>query len=121
MKRILKFFLISTIALFYSCSPSSRVQRLLMKHPELVKTDTLVLKDTIPIQGIAADTVLYLERISAPVLLSRDRLEVEVWKQHDTLFVKGKCKADTVYRTYRIPVTRIKWVKPDRIDLLLSN
>jgi hypothetical protein len=46
------------------------------------------------------------------------RLRVEI---HDTLFLTGNCKGDTVYITRKIPVEKIKIVKPDILDNFISK
>jgi len=84
-------------------------------------TDTLVVKDTITIPQVEADTVLSIKSIKEPVFINQGRLEVEIRKIHDTLYVKGECKADTIYKTKKIAVERIKLVKPDRTDVLIAK
>lgn len=60
MKNFL-FILIAAIVL--SCSPQKRLARLLVKHPELVKTDTIMrkfrVKDSVIVPGERIDTSFY--------------------------------------------------------------
>jgi len=121
MKTNLKFLLIISIALYSACSPSHRLTSLISNHPELTTTDTLLLKDTIAIPLAKADTTLDFNSLFKPVFLNQGRLEMEIQAVHDTLYVKGKCKPDTIYRTRSIPVEKIKLVKPNRTDAIIAR
>ncbi|MCK9422171.1 MAG: hypothetical protein M0Q38_06205 [Bacteroidales bacterium] len=121
MKNILKILFLAGMMLHTACSPSARVSRILSRHPELTVTDTLIFRDMIAIPSIEADTVIRFGALKEPVFLRHERLEVELQYNKETLFVKGKCKADTIYRTHRIPVEKIKLIKPNRIDALIAR
>ena len=107
--------------LLIGCSATQRLNRLLDEHPELVVADTLVITDTITTAQVEADTLIPLARLSEPVIIQKGPLEIIVQTLRDTLYVQGKCKADTIYRTRRIPVEKIRIVKPDRLDALISR
>ncbi|GEM_PF-551447 len=127
--------LIMLICLLISagCSPSRRLARLLEKHPELKKADTVVVQDTVTVPGVVADTVVPVfgnRELGAgnrewgagnrepgigngdSVLVEKGRLQVVVKKLHDTLFIRGKCKPDTVVIRRKIPVEKIVMAKP---------
>ena len=55
------------------------------------------------------------------VIIQKDRLQIKLSKIHDTLFLTGKCKGDTVYITRKISVEKIKIVKADKVDNLISK
>jgi len=55
------------------------------------------------------------------VIIQKDRLQIKLSKIHDTLFFTGKCKGDTIYITRKIPVEKIKIVKPDLLNNLISK
>jgi len=64
--------------------------------------DTLMVRDTLAIPAIEADTVLCTDSIHDTVFLTKGRLEVSVMKYHNTLYIRGKCKSDTlVYKFIR--------------------
>jgi hypothetical protein len=65
------FILMAAIS---SCSAESRYKRLIKKHPELVKTDTVIVKDTI------------IREIKVPVPEYRDSFIIK----HDTLIETEK-------------------------------
>jgi hypothetical protein len=103
------------------CSPTARLNRLLIHHPELMIPDTIVISDTMTIPQVEADTVFYLDSIHDTIILQKDRLEITLNRVHDTLYVRGKCKADTIIILRSIPVEKIKIVKPDKLDQLISK
>lgn len=108
---IIPALLFLMLTLLTACSAERRLERLVARHPELRVADTLLFRDTIKLAPVEVDTALPLINLSDTVVISRDRLEIKLFKVHDTLHVMGKCKADTIVRELRIPVERIKLVK----------
>ena len=121
MKTILKISLLLVMSTQTGCSPTARLNRLLIHHPELMIPDTIVISDTMTIPQVEADTVFYLDSIHDTIILQKDRLEITLNRVHDTLYVRGKCKADTIIILRSIPVEKIKIVKPDKLDQLISK
>ena len=111
----------AALILITACSPQARLTRLLARHPELTLSDTLTIRDTIIVMPIEADTVISLAELRDTVYLRNEQLEIALQSTANTLFVKGECKADTVYRTHRITVERIKVIKPDRLDAFIAK
>jgi hypothetical protein len=106
----LLFLLLTSLS---GCSPQRRLERLVARHPELRVADTLLIRDTIKLAPVAVDTALPLINLTDTVVIARDRLEIKLFRVHDTIHVLGKCKADTIVRELRIPMERIKLVKAD--------
>lgn len=121
MKTIFKIALLLVLSTQTGCSPTARLNRLLTHHPELKIPDTLVISDTVAIPQVEADTFFFLDSIHDTVFIRKDRLEVSIQKIHDTLRIRGKCKADTIFISHRIPVEKIKVLKPDKLDNLISS
>ena len=121
MKTILKICLMAAMMGEMACSPQTRLSRMLMRHPELTLSDTLVFRDTVNIPAIVADTVVGLATLNDTVFLRNDRLEIALQATPETLYVKGKCKADTIYRTHRVAVEKVKVVKPNRLNALIAT
>ncbi len=121
MKTILKISLLLVLSIQTGCSPTARLNRLLTHHPELKIPDTIVISDTMIIPQVDADTVIYLDSIHDTIILHNDRLEISLNRIHDTLYVRGKCKADTIIIHRSIPVEKIKIVKSDKLDQLISK
>ena len=120
MKTIFKITLLLVLSIQTGCSPSARLNRLLTRHPELKIPDTIVINDTMTIPQVEADTIIYIDSIRDTVILQKDRLEITLNRIHDTLYIRGKCKADTVIMNRTIPVEKIKIVKPDKLDNLIA-
>ena len=114
-------FLLLLIFILASCSPQKRLSRLVNHHPELKIVDTLHIRDTIPIPRIQADTLLHIDSLFDTVTIKKDRLKVSVLRLRDTLYLQGKCEADTIFVDRKIPVERIINLKPDRVDQLISR
>ena len=110
MKTII-WFLLFCFLFFSACSPQRRLARLLEQHPELTVYDTVKFRDTVAIPAASADTLINLKQMTDTVFIEKDRLSVKLFRQHDTLYVEGNCRADTIYRELRIPVEKIKLVK----------
>lgn len=121
MKTILKISLLLVLSTQTGCSPSARLNRLLTRHPELMIPDTIEINDTMTIPKVELDTIIYIDSIRDTVILQKDRLEITLSRIHDTLYIRGKCKADTIIIHRSIPVEKIKVVKPDKLDQLLSK
>jgi hypothetical protein len=90
-------------------------------HPELQIADTLMLNDTIKFPEVTVDTAIPLFRLTDTTAIQKDRLEISLIRIRDTIYVKGKCKADTIIRQLRIPIERIKLVKAEpKRDLFIK-
>jgi hypothetical protein len=101
--------------LLASCSAEKRLQRLVEKHPELQRTDTITVTDTIYIPG---DTLWrqVLLRSTDTIRVENERQRVRVVRiptgsPCDTaaiaLDVLAEVKPDTVYHTVTVEVDRI--------------
>jgi hypothetical protein len=65
--------------------------------------------------------MLDFKTVRDTVIIQKDRLQVKIHRIHDTLFLTGKCKSDTIYITRKIPVEKTKIFKADKIDNLISK
>tara|TARA_R100000654_G_scaffold69323_1_gene98846 strand:- start:156 stop:602 length:447 start_codon:yes stop_codon:yes gene_type:complete len=98
--RIILYILLSSVLL--SCAPQKRFTRLIKKHPYLLTTDTLIVKDTVKVvvPKVIHDTIInqhFFTQITKDTLvIQKDRLRVEIY--HDTVkknvYIKGEC--DTI-------------------------
>lgn len=119
MKSLLS--ILALILLTTSCSPTHRLNRLLALHPELKIPDTILIKDTLTTPQYQTDTVIHIDSIHDTVIVQKDRLEIKLNRIHDTLYIQGKCKADTVIVQHTVPVEKIKVVKADKLDNLIQK
>ena len=110
MKTITYIFLVF-LALSQGCSPKIRLTRLLEQHPELSVADTVRLQDTVVLPTVKSDTFVNLQKMTDTVVIEKERLSVKLFRKHDTLYVEGKCKPDTIIRELRVPVEKIKLIQ----------
>lgn len=96
-----------------SCSPSKRMQRLIDKHPELSRTDTIAVRDT---TFLPSDTIWRSAIMRDTVRVESDRQSVHIVRVPtgspcDTaaiaLDIMAEVKADTIYWEVAVPVDRI--------------
>jgi len=99
------------ILLLFSCSPQSRLQRLVSRHPELRLPDTLIVRDTLISPSVQADTLLHIEQLYDTAILEKERLQVKLIRKLDTLYLNGTCLPDTIIVEKKIPVEKIKLIK----------
>lgn len=92
-----KLLLFLALLLLCACTPQQRLARMQKRHPEIFRTDTLWHSDNIITKGFEKDTVMKALQPDT-VYLKNNRLEVRYFYNHDSVFIKGKCLADTVIR-----------------------
>jgi|688.fasta_scaffold155226_2 hypothetical protein len=90
-----------------SCTPQKRLERLIRKHPELVRVDSVKIIDTIITQSVSIDTMQVMNTYDT-FIVNRDRLTVQVIRHQDSIYVYGKCAGDTVVLERKIPVRIIE-------------
>ena len=113
--------LFSILLLAASCSPSRRLEHLVTRHPSLMTTDTITFHDTIVMPTVTTDTTFLFQNLTDTVRLVKDNLRVTLERVHDSIYLQGECLGDTVYIDRKIPVEKIKLVKPDKVDNLISR
>lgn len=128
MKRLWTFILFSIILLLlFSCSPTQKANKHLRKAKKHIlkaesfgakwQVDTVFKEVAVMVPQIERDTIFRSE-VGDTVLITKDRLQVRyVRLAGDSVFIEGKCLADTVYKTVPITVTRNiatpdKWKTP---------
>jgi len=114
-------FSLLLILLLSSCSPQYRLNRLIALHPELKTPDTIFIRDSLIVPQVQVDTMFDFKTIRDTVIIQKDRLQIKLRKIRDTLFLTGQCKGDTVYINRKIPVEKVKIVKPDYLDNFISK
>lgn len=101
-KLFIPFFIFFFLS---SCTPEGKLNRLLKKYPQLVKTDTLFVSDTTIFERIEHDTLLSIHQIMGSkdtIIIQKDRLTQKIYYYRDSLFVQGECAADTIIK--EIPI-----------------
>jgi hypothetical protein len=104
----MKFLIISTLLILCSCTPQRRFERLIAKHPELLTTQYVIVRDTIRITvpEVHVDTIVDRQTLVDTIYLEKEQLKVKVWMKGEKVYIQGKC--DTVYIdkviTTKVPV-----------------
>jgi hypothetical protein len=75
IKRPLTIIIVLFLAA--SCSPSARLARLLKKHPELVRVDTLFIHDTIIVEAVKYDTVTKFLTNTTVEVINNERVRLQ--------------------------------------------
>lgn len=107
----MKYILLISIFLF-SCSAEQRIARIVKRHPELLKHDTIFKKDTIIVKEVSKDTTFFYNTPDT-VTITQDKLEIKYFynTKDSTVYIKGKCKTDTIYKSYPIYVSKLAVAK----------
>jgi hypothetical protein len=106
-------YLIPVIFILIACTPQRRFDRLVKKHPYLLTSDTLIVKDTIRdtirivIPEVQIDTIVNIKELYDTVTIEKDRIKVKVYRVKDKVYISGKC--DTIY--IEKPIERIVYRK----------
>lgn len=92
----------------FSCDPAQRIARIVKRHPELIKTDTVWRKDTIITEGAQKDSVFRFYQTDT-VFMKKDNLTVKYFFNHDsTIYLEGKCDPDTIIKMYPVQVNKLE-------------
>jgi hypothetical protein len=91
------FILLASLTLL-SCDPVKRHARLVKKFPHVHTPDTIVKRDTIRIEvpKVSVDTVFHESLLRDTVRIEDERLKVEIYTIHDSIYVNAECDTVTV-------------------------
>jgi len=114
--------ILSGLIIFYifvvGCSPQKRLDRLIQRHPELVKIDTTIVHDTTIIETTQKDTVFkdttFFKLLRDTIVINNDRLTIRQYHSRDSIFIEGECKGDTLYKEIPVPYQTVKAVTEER-------
>ena len=113
--------IILTILILASCSPQYRLNKLVTKHPELSRVDTIKIQDTVIVPGPKVDTVFSSELLKDTVTITKDKLKIKLVEINDTIYLNAKVKPDTVIITKEIPVQKIVHIEPEKWYITIWN
>ena len=114
-------FFIITVLLLASCSPQRRLHRLVKKHPELTKIDTIKTIDTVIVPGPKVDTVFSSEVLKDTVTITKEKLQIKLVEVNDTIYLDAEVKPDTVIITKEIPIQKIVHIEPEKWYITIWN
>jgi len=101
-------FSICLLCVLVACSPSKRLARLVKKHPELVKVDTLRVHDTTITEHVRKDTVINWNTLYDTAYIVKDKLSIKVVRVNDSIYIRGACESDTIIKTINIPYSFVQ-------------
>ncbi len=96
----MKYIAIILILLSFGCTPEGKLRRLLKKHPQLVKVDTVRVIDTTIVKGVRKDSIISIQRLISSfdtTIIQKERLIVKMIYKNDSIYVSGECEKDTIY------------------------
>ena len=102
MKKTLIISILSVLILISACTPQRRLERLIKHHPELMRIDTVTVKDTVTVPSMAADTFITIGQEFDTIRVNHDSIQLMIVKRHDTLWFSAK--TDTLKITHNIKV-----------------
>ena len=109
MKRS-KFALAICLTVFFcllaSCSADWHLRKAIRKNPMIVTKDTVVLNDTFYTPEVHITDTFVTGKYDT-IELIKDKLQIQIIRQNDTIRLAGTCKSDTLVRVVRIPVEKI--------------
>lgn len=125
MKQII-FFLI--VLSFFGCSPEAKFQKAINNfgqkesakyitehYPEYFVNKADTVRDTVRIKTIHTDTIISIKNTTDTIKIIKDKLKIQMYIRHDSIFVSGECKGDTIY------VEKIVSYKEPNKEMLIST
>ena len=105
-----KFFILLSILLLFCCSPKQRLNRLLKKHPELIRTQDTIITDTIITRSFYYDSTLRANFFRDTIIIVKNNLTTKIHYNYntDSLYIHNDLKPDTIIKTIIIPVKTIE-------------
>ena len=100
MKKTALYFVV--LLLLASCSPQKRLHRLVSKHPELSRVDTIKIQDTVIVPSIKTDTVFSSSLLKDTVTITKEKLKIKLIEINDTIYLDAEVKPDTVFLLKRL-------------------
>jgi hypothetical protein len=107
LKKVVNYINIFVIfaTIFTSCSPQRRLNFLIKKHPELLKQDTLIVRDTVIIESYSHDTITNIRLHDSTTVINNEKVILKYF--YDTLTKEihhhVTCVGDTITKEIHIP------------------
>lgn len=105
-----KFALAICLTVFFcllaSCSADWHLRKAIRKNPMIVTKDTVVLNDTFYTPEVHVTDTFVTSKYDT-IELIKDKLQIQIIRQNDTIRLAGTCKSDTLVRVVRIPFEKI--------------
>ena len=119
---------IITFLLVFGCSPQKKLQRLIKKHPELIKLDTIIVRDTIIIEDFVVDTITKMEYHDSTVVIDNSKVYLKYFYDTITREIhhEVECLGQEIITEKIVPIEKVViqeltwWQKYGSIVIILS-
>jgi len=95
-----------SILLLTGCSAEWHLSKAVSKNPQLMKSMTMTVTDTVVTEPIAVRDTVTISQVDT-VEIVKDRFRVKIMRSYDTLIIDGGCDADTIVRTISVAVPQL--------------
>jgi hypothetical protein len=102
--KCLAYFL--SVLLLTGCSAEWHLSKAVSKNPQLMKSMTMTVTDTVVTEPIAVRDTVTISQVDT-VEIVKDRFRVKIMRSYDTLIIDGGCDADTIVRTISVAVPQL--------------
>lgn len=100
------------VILLASCSALKRHDRIVKNNPHVHTVDSIVLTDTlrVVIPEASVDTIVSIKELRDTIIIKDKQLSGIVYLKGDDVYIKAKCKTDTIEKIIeiKVPVTYYK-------------
>lgn len=122
-QRILLIWLLfAAMVVFSACTPQQRLNRLVKKHPELVKVDTIKFTDTTFTIAHYSDTIVsLLASRTDTIVLTKNNIITKVFTHRDSIFISSTALPDTIIKTISVPYEYVKPQPTGLIDTIIET
>ena len=119
---------IITFLLVFGCSPQKKLQRLIKKHPELIKLDTIIVRDTIIIEDFVVDTITKMEYHDSTVVIDNSKVYLKYFYDTITREIhhEVECLGQEIITEKIVPIEKVViqkltwWQKYGSLVLIIS-
>ena len=102
--KCLAYFL--SVLLLTGCSAEWHLSKAVSKNPQLMKSMTMTVTDTVVTEPIAVRDTVTISQVDT-VEIVKDKFRVKIMRSYDTLIIDGGCDADTIVRTISVAVPQL--------------
>jgi len=100
------FTLLFATLILSGCSAEWHLTRAIKKNPELLKSRTMTVTDTVVTEPIVVRDTVTTSQVDT-IEIVKDRFRVKIMRNYDTLIIDGGCDADTIVRTVTVSVPQL--------------
>lgn len=107
IKKILFF---CTLIFLCYCTPQQRLNKLLKKHPELVKRLDTTIIDTFITRSFYYDTTLKANFFRDTIVINKNNIQTKVFYNYktDSLFINNYVAPDTLIKNITVPAKTVE-------------